>query len=90
MCVRVFFHLNSTNVKALVQYGQFCILLDQSQNIYCTQVILLNTEIHLVFKLTSSFQYFPSQISARYNLEGYSDFPDNFEGGPLFKDYYKK
>ena len=51
---------------------------------------ITETEIHLVFKLTSSFHYFPSHISARYNLEGYSDFPDNFEGGPLFKDYYKK
>ena len=38
------------------------------------------TESHLLFKLTSSFQYFPFQISAGYNLEAYSNFQDNFEG----------
>ena len=48
------------------------------------------TESHLLFKLISSFQYFPFQISAGYNLEAYSNFPDNFEGWPLFKDYYIK
>ena len=38
------------------------------------------TESHLLFKLTSSFQYFPFQISPGYNLEAYSNFQDNFEG----------
>ena len=34
LCVCLFFHSNSTNVKPRVQHGQYCILLDESHSRY--------------------------------------------------------